>query len=152
MGFNVITNIMTLMMKSTSGRRFWSSFLVGLLIFFIFFTLRKINFEPINYLLFVDAQISNHLFVLPKPSDPGTRSVIFIDIDNQSMNQHGNKLGSRTPRTMLAELLRISRDAGASVIFLDTDLRDSLPGDRELRNELKRSNCSEVVPKNRTVC
>jgi CHASE2 domain-containing sensor protein len=146
---HLLQEIVGVRLDNESSRNFGKSIIVGLLILVLFFFLKWVNFEPVKYLVFLDTLLSNHIFEPLKPTDPNTRPVLFVDFDQQSMNENGYPLGSKTPRVLVARVLRTVRDAGASVIFLDLDLRDVSSEDQDLYNELIRPNRPPVIIPNK---
>ncbi|OGQ93511.1 MAG: hypothetical protein A2464_04840 [Deltaproteobacteria bacterium RIFOXYC2_FULL_48_10] len=130
---------------------FIKSFIIGTVILVFFIVMKSINFEPVNYINFLDTLLSNHLFEPPIPTNRNIHPVIFIDIDQALMNESGYPVGSKTSRALAAKILSMIRDAGPAVIFLDLDLRDISPEDRFLYDELVKSNPTPVIIPNKII-
>jgi CHASE2 domain-containing sensor protein len=127
-----------------------SSMAIGIMIMLIVMVIRVSDFGPFKYMIMLDNMLLDKLSVsmgLPKPLNQSFKPVIFVDIDKETMNLRNYPFGSKTPRSLQAELLKTVRNAGAAVVFVDIDVRDSLSNDDDgiLRSELKRHNFSPVI-------
>lgn len=118
---------------------------------------RDANFVPLAALDAIDRDVSQLLTTTPKLGVPLAgefRRVVFLDVDDDTMTRYvAHELdgftcadcafapGQSTPRDLLAELVARVRAAGARVVFVDIDLRDSRApaGDARLRDELGRA-------------
>jgi CHASE2 domain-containing sensor protein len=111
------------------------------------YLLRAVDFAPLTALVSFEDFVYSKVIppVLDLNSDAHT--VILVDIDDAAIARWGIPTvpGDATPRSMLAQLTAVLRDAHAAVIFLDFDLRNRLPGDDKLQAELARSSPTPVI-------
>jgi hypothetical protein len=77
----------------------------------------------------------------------GFHPIIFVEIDDSSLERWGSVevAAAGTPRSLLASLIHVLREAQPSAIFLDYDFRNHLPDDSALRDELAKPNLTPVL-------
>lgn len=104
--------------------RFLAALAVGLIVLLVVHWLHKLDIGPVKFLAELDegfyAQLSQ-----PVPNlKAGAPAVVFMDVNDETVKDALGGAASRTPREILAFLVRLAKQSKAAVIFLDIDLRD----------------------------
>jgi CHASE2 domain-containing sensor protein len=121
--------------------------MIGLLVCSFTYLLRAVDFAPLRLLVSFEDRLYEKLIPPALELKNGFHPIILVDIDGEAMRKWGAPRGaaSGTPRTLIADLTRVLRHAGAAVIFLDYDLRIHLRDDSALREELAKPSDTPVL-------
>jgi hypothetical protein len=114
---------------------------IGLLVCAFTYGARLFDFAPIKAVV----ALEDHLYDTIHPPvirfTRKARTVVFVDIDEAALTAWGRRAAapSNTPRDLIAGLTNAARAAGAAVVFLDFDFRNSLTEkeDEALHDELE---------------
>jgi CHASE2 domain-containing sensor protein len=127
-------------------RKFWSSLSLSVVICSAIALLENAGFGPLIFL----SEVDENIYALFHTPSVGTdlRPVIFVDINDVSLKDMGIPLNTRTPRGLLADIVRKAKSNSASVIFLDIDLRDPTNNeqDRKLEDALQLRGTPVLLP------
>ena len=123
-------------------------YISGMILALLILVLDLLNFQPIKYLIELDNLLYSYVFIEQSIDKVSPHPVIFVDIDDFTMDTEKNYIrGSKTPRSLQAEIIRKIKSTKASVIFLDFDYRESSESDDELALALCMPGCPVVIPK-----
>jgi CHASE2 domain-containing sensor protein len=128
---------------------FAAAFVIAVAVNLIVAGLTYMQFGP---LLFVE-EFDNRFYTRLSPP-PITASnihrIVFVDIDNAAMRAamrgQAPTTDTRTPRRLLATMIQKIRDSGASVLFLDIDLRVPARDDDLLLAALRATGPPVLLP------
>lgn len=131
----------------TAGRLV-AAFVTGVIVFSGVKLLDVFDFAPVKYLTELDERLYLSLSNPPPALPVDARPVLFLDVNDESVRDDSGGHASRTPREILAFLVRWAKRSEAAVIFLDIDLRDptSDAADAALDEALKADGPPVLVP------
>lgn len=135
---------------------FVTSLAVAFLFVSMFAAATLLDFPPMKGLKALDDSLAQLLWEPPGPeAGVDVTPIYFVDIDDKSIEAYAQEkhedlshfVGKSTPRDFVADLLRRVRQNNPAVVVLDIDLRDPRdePGDRQLRNELEKTDNLPIV-------
>ena len=131
-----------------------ASLVIALWVCVFTYALRTLDFAPVRALVTKE----DHLYDAIHSPDisllKNAHRVVFIDIDDEAVRKWNTRedvspssapLSNDTPRKLIAQLARVSREAQAKVVFLDFDFRNSVPDDKDLHAELAKTNRPPIL-------
>jgi hypothetical protein len=120
---------------------------IGLSVNMIVSLLTYIQFAPLVFVAEYDQRIYQRLWPPPPVTVSEIHPVIVVDVDNASMSTTAPVSDTRTPRALLAQIVRKVRDNGASSVFIDIDLREAMKDDDLLNRALSDKGPPVLVPR-----
>ncbi len=131
-----------------------ASLVIALWVCVFTYALRTLDFAPVRALITKEDHLYDAIHSPDVSLLKNAHRVVFIDIDDEAVRKWNTRedvspssapLSNDTPRKLIAQLARVSRDAQAKVVFLDFDFRNSVPDDKDLHAELAKTNRPPIL-------